>query len=96
MSEELKTCYFFCDYLWKFQAEQCRLYLYGALFIPLRQTVYSDSKGKKARILIFSAHHLDPLAFLYEARRLYSGCYGKQVMHLLLVMKLKVHHFFMK
>eukprot|EP00268_Persea_americana_P008113 TRINITY_DN13113_c0_g1_i14.p1 TRINITY_DN13113_c0_g1~~TRINITY_DN13113_c0_g1_i14.p1 ORF type:complete len:239 (-),score=37.88 TRINITY_DN13113_c0_g1_i14:438-1154(-) len=51
MSEELKTCYVFCNYLWKFQAEQCRLYLYGALFIPLRQTVYSDSKGKKIPVV---------------------------------------------
>ncbi|XXG45516.1 hypothetical protein AAC387_Pa02g0582 [Persea americana] len=34
-----------------FSAEQCRLYLYGALFIPLRQTVYSDSKGKKIPVV---------------------------------------------
>eukprot|EP00268_Persea_americana_P008118 TRINITY_DN13113_c0_g1_i6.p1 TRINITY_DN13113_c0_g1~~TRINITY_DN13113_c0_g1_i6.p1 ORF type:complete len:560 (-),score=93.48 TRINITY_DN13113_c0_g1_i6:398-2077(-) len=33
-----------------FSAEQCRLYLYGALFIPLRQTVYTDSKGKKVPV----------------------------------------------
>lgn len=32
-------------------AEQCRLYLYGALFIPLRHLVYKDSKGKKVPVV---------------------------------------------
>ncbi|KAF5183348.1 Polynucleotide adenylyltransferase family protein, partial [Thalictrum thalictroides] len=34
-----------------FNDEERRLYLYGALFLPLRKSVYTDSKAKKVPIV---------------------------------------------
>ncbi|PIA45246.1 hypothetical protein AQUCO_01700642v1 [Aquilegia coerulea] len=57
MSEEYaRRCVSYIDAAWRllqvvgfstFNDEERRLYLYGALFLPLRKSVYTDGKGKK-------------------------------------------------